>query len=503
MSRVRRAGWTFVSSLGGTLSGVAVALIATPLLLRHLGDERVGAYRAASEWIAYIALLDFGIAGSLQVAFARAIATGDRAGVAGSVRAGVRAGLILGALGLILGLGLVAAAPHLLRDASAEVTAELRIGLLFALLGMVWAALLAFRPLAEAGQRGHIVQIALALQAWVTAGLMIGSAVAGGGLAGQFLAVAAGGGVSALILARDGLRRYPEILGRAPTIVLPVVFSGSMFAFNLLGRIGLHSDAIIVGATLGPSVVVAFAVTQRLLLLADAQVMALGAASWAGLAELDHSGRSELFNRRLIQLTRATGVFAFALIVPMAAAGRAFVSLWVGESRYGGDPLVAATAAYVWVHALAALWGWPLITTGRVRIVLPIYLVGIPLNVAISVGGALHWGVAGPALGSALSIALVWIPWLPLLLRREFGTPLRPLALAVLGPAALGVPCAAAFFAAARAYPVEALDAPEPVRWLALGGGMATVTIAYSALAWALILPREDRAEIRARVFGR
>ena len=503
MNRVRRSGRTFAWSIAGTLSGVAIALVTTPLLLRHLGDERVGAYRAASEWLGYLALLDFGIAGALQILFARAVATGDRSAVASGVRAGFRAGLVLGALGLLGGLGLVLAAPHLLSDASADLVAELRIGLIFALLGMVWASLLAFRPLAEAGQRGHVVQIALSLQAWVTAGLMVASAVAGGGLPGQFLAVAAGGGVSALLLTRDGLHRYPEILTCAPTLAIPIATGGSIFAINILSRAGFHSDAIVVGLTLGPTAVVAFAVTQRLLLLADALVMAIGSSSWAALAELSHSGQSDLFNRRVVQLTRLTGAFGFALIAPMAAATRPFVTLWVGESRYGGDPLVGATAAYVWVHALAALWGWPLLTTGRVRTLLPMYCIGVPLTVALSVGGSLVWGIAGPALGSAVGVALVWIPWLPFLLRREFGTPLRPLVAAALGPAIVGVPFAAGLFALVSAFPPGDFDIPTWAKWLVLGSGMAAGTMVYSTFAWLLILPREDRDEIRRRLSRR
>ena len=504
MSRTRRATWTFALSLGGTVSGVALALITTPILLQHLGDERVGAYRAAAEWVGYLALLDFGIAGSLQVAFARAIGTGNRIGLAGAVRAGVRAGFFLGLLSAVFGLGLALLAPQLLRDASAELTAELRIGLLVALLGAVWGPLIAFRPLADAGQRGHIVQIGLTLQAWVTAGLLIGLAASGFGLPGQFFAVAAGGGVGSLLLARDGLRRFPEILSRsAPAVALPTAFSGAMFAYNLLGRIGLHSDSIIVGMTLGPTSVVAFALTQRLLLLADSQVMALGSSSWAALAELHHQGKTELFNRRLTQLTRLTGVLGFTMIVPLAAATRPFVTLWVGDSRFGGDWLVASTAAYVWVHTITALWGWPLMTTGRVRLVLPIYIVGIPLNIAISITGAIHIGPVGPALGSAISMALIWLPWLPLLLRREFQTPLRPLIRAVAGPAMVGIPSAAAVYGFAIYVPLHELSISVWARWVILLAFIGFGSVAYLVLAWITILPAGDQAELRGRLLGR
>jgi O-antigen/teichoic acid export membrane protein len=385
---------------------------------------------------------------------------------------------------------------------SAETALELRFGLLASLIAIVWVPLIAFRPLAEAGQRGYVVQAALILQSWLTAGLVIGLAVAGAGLVGQFLAIAIGNGLATLVLLWDALRRYPEIVSRAASMaVLPVAFSGSMFVFNLLSRVGLHSDSIIVGLTLGPTSVVAFTVTQRLLLLVDTQVMALGSATWGALAELHHQGQAERFNHRLVQLTRFTGVLAFGLIIPVMAATRPFVGLWVGAGRYGSDLLVISTAVYVWLHAVAALWGWPLITTGRVRAVLPIYLIGIPLNVAVSIAGSLWIGVAGPAIGSAISIAAVWLWWLPCLLRNEFGTALRPLARAVIRPALLGLPLMAGLYCLSTAIDVHELAIAVWARWFVLASGMMISAMLYFFLAWFLVLPREDRDELRARLF--
>jgi len=490
--------------LAASLSGAVVALLTTPILLHYLGDERVGAYRVAIEWAGYLTLLDFGITGALQVAFARALGTGDRAGIAVAVRSGLRAGLYLAAISALFWIGLAVAAPFLLRGMSTETATELRFGLLASLIAVVWVPLIAFRPLAEASQRGYVVQAALIVQSWLTAALVIGLAAAGAGLVGQFLAIAIGNGLGTLILLWDALRRYPEIVSRAASLtVLPVAFSGSMFLFNLLSRIGLHSDSIIVGLTLGPAAVVAFTVTQRLLLLVDAQVMSLGAATWGALAELHHQGQTERFNHRLLQLTRFTGVLAFGLIVPVVAATRPFVGLWVGTGRYGGDLLVITTAVYVWIHAVAALWGWPLITTGHVRAVLPIYFIGIPLNVAISIAGSIWIGVAGPAVGSAISAATIWLLWLPWLLRNQFGTALRPLARAVLSPALLGLPLATGFYLLSATIAPHERTMAVWARWFVLAGGMAVAAMIYFIPAWFLVLPRADRAEFRARFFGR
>ena len=504
MSRSQRASWTFSLSLIASVSTAIAALLTTPVLLHYLGDERVGAYRVAIEWTGYLALLDFGVTGALQVAFAKSLGAGDRAGVAAAVRAGLRAGLILAVIYGAFGLGLVVGAPYMLRGMSVETSTELRLGLLVSLVAVLWVPLIVFRPLAEAGQRGYIVQFALIVQCWLTTGLVIAAAAAGTGLPGQFLVVAVGNGISLLILIWDTLRRYPEILARtAAAVALPIAFSGSMFVYNLLGRIGLLSDSIILGFTLGPTAVVSFVVSQRLLLLADTQVMALGSASWGALAELHHRGEQDLFNLRLTQLTRWTGVFGFALLVPLTSATKPFVDLWVGAGRYGGDLLVIATAGYVWVHTITALWGWPLVTTGRVRALLPLYFVGVPLNIAISVIASLSIGVAGPALGSMISLTLVWLWWLPRVLRREFRIPLRPLARSVVGPAFLGLPLSVGLYIASSYFPVNELAVPLWSRWFILAAVMAVAAVAYCVLAWFLVLPREDRHELRARIFRR
>jgi hypothetical protein len=70
-------------------------------------------------------------------------------------------------------------------------------------------------------------------------------------------------------------------------------------------------------------------------------------------------------------------------------------------------------------------------------------------------------------------------------------------------PAALGVPLAAALYAVPAALPPQELGLPVWGQWLALAGFCAAGAAAYLVLAWFLVLPPEDRAELRARVSGR
>ena len=87
----------------------------------------------------------------------------------------------------------------------------------------------------------------------------------------------------------------------------------------------------------------------------------------------------------------------------------------------------------------------------------------------------------------------VW--YLPLLLRRLFGTSARELVVAVAIPLATGLPYAIATEAVARAYP--------PSGWIALGTEMAVVALCFAVASW-LFLFRADEKTLwpqRIRLF--
>jgi O-antigen/teichoic acid export membrane protein len=504
MSRSGHALRSFFATLAASASSILVGFITTPLLLRWLGDERVGAYRAAIEWVGYLSLLDFGLTGSLQVALARALGRGNCDELAAAVRAGFQGGLRLTALNLLCIIGLALAVPELIRGLNPQIAQELRIGLLASLIGVLWIPLIVFRPLLEAGHLGYLVQLFLVIQQWVSCGLSLALAWGGFGLVGLFLASTLATGVASLLMARVGLLRHPEILrGPAPGITLPVVFSGPMFVFNLCGRLSLLSDLMLIGVLIGPGAVVVFSVTQRLLLVADTQILALGTAVWPALAELYHRGEHERFHARLVQLTRWVGILTGAFLVPITAATPAFVTLWVGEERYGGHLLTVVTSLFVWQHGLIALWGWPLVTLGRVQRLIPLMLTGTVVNVGLSIACTTAFGVVGPAIGSAGGYALVNGWWIVLLLRKEFGTPLAPILRAVVGPTVVAISIGTVCFYLAGEFSPASFNLPNGIQWLLLLNGMAAASLVYILICWFLVLPRADRGELWARVLGR
>ena len=179
-----------------------------------------------------------------------------------------------------------------------------------------------------------------------------------------------------LMLTWDGLRRDPSLLSSAlttpsnPEIRLAIwSLSVPSLLISLSGRIGLLSDDLVAGGFLGPAMAFSLYVTARLPSLAQVQLQAIGAASWAGLAELHAQRAYDTFNRRLVELTTLVAVLGIAGLGPIAAYGRPFFLLWMrGKTvTFGGEAVVIIASVNAFLLGLFSLWGWCFAGTGQVR----------------------------------------------------------------------------------------------------------------------------------------
>lgn len=507
MSRGRRAAWGFGASLVSAAVTAVVGFVSAPVLLHYLGAERVGAFRAATDLLGYLSLLDLGMGVALAGVLAGGVSRGDADEVRAGLAAGVRFYTRLAAAACGLAAVLAVAAPYLFRG-SAGTLAELRVGLLLALPALAVVALTPLRSLADARQRGYAVQLAFTAGTLVGFGASVGLAAAGWGIPGQFAAYSAGIVTAVLLVAADELRRHPDgwaaVAGRVPvpadTAARLRGLNRSGFVLAAAARFALQSDALIINFVLGPAAVMPFVLTQRLIQLATAQTLALGSATWAGLAELYHRGETAVFHRRVADVARYTVVIAAAGVLPAAVWGRSFVRLWVGEEFYAGDLVTALTAAAAVLQALAALFGWLFAGTGKPGRLVRWAVANAGLNVSLSVTATYFVGLPGPLLGTAAAHLLVGSWWFPRALRREFGLPPGLLGKAVVGPL-----LAAAVYGGVLAVVAETVAVTDllPGRvggLVMLGGTFGTAAVGYLLLCWAAVLTPDERADWRDRL---
>ena len=421
------------------------------------------------------------------------------------VRTGVRAYLLLCGLMVVAAAGLSTVLPRLIR-LSARLTEEFWIGCGLYLLTLAFLPLIPFRPLAEAEQRGYLVNLLLAAQLLGAAVAGVALAYAGWGLVGQFAALVIGGVIFHLGLAWDGVRRYPDVLARGQAIAgvgrSLWALSWPTLLFSLSGRIGLLTDDLVVAGLLGPTAVASFFLTQRLIAVAGAQVQAVGGSTWAGLIDLHFRGEQEVFVRRFAQLTRLTAALGAGLLMPLAVWNRDLIVLWVGSDRYAGVWVTWLAGANAWVLGILSVWTWPLTGAGLVRVTLPAIVCSTAVNLGVSFAATAAVGLPGPLIGTAAAFAGVQWWWTLLLLRRHFSVPPRLLLEAVAGPVSLAVPHGIILVVLAKVLPAYGRDWPRWAALLAVAGWLAAASGGYFVLAWFLAFPAADRAELVGRLRG-
>jgi O-antigen/teichoic acid export membrane protein len=262
------------------------------------------------------------------------------------------------------------------------------------------------------------------------------------------------------------------------------VLNRASIVSTLFGRLCLLTDNIIIGLFLGPAAVVPFFLTTRLTQAASGQVQAVGAATWAGLAQLVQSGEIELFHRRLVEVTKITAILAGAVVVPLAALTGPFVSLWVGPDRYAGDLVAGLCVFNTVVLAVYSLWGWVFTGTGRLPRLLPFLVGQAAINFGVSLLATWWFGLPGPLIGTAV-VNIVYNPRIAGILRSEFGGSVRLLFSAVFTAMVPALVLLVVLFAVRQCWPVYT--------WWRFFGELGAAACLYLALAWCVILRGEER----------
>ena len=497
--RTQRSIASYVSALTSSGLTIVFALVATPLRLAWLGEETMGLFRILLDTLAYLTLLEFGIATALSSLFATALARDDSTRVRTLLRLGLRELVKVSALKVLAGLGLTLALLHYLEIPSGLQT-DFIIACGVGVLSTLMTPVNAFRALLEAAQRGYSIQLVLSLQAALSTLLALWFAWLGWGVTGQLAALACGTALSSALLVVASVRRFGDMLTAAPVAAGSVRSASAglrrlnwpAFTIYLSGVMGLLSDSILIAVFLSPRVVMTFFLTQRLASVAQAQLQNIGTASWAAMAEIYARGELGLFNRRAVELTRLVAIASMTLLIPIAAFNRTFIGLWVGPELHGGTAVTLAAALVAFGQAVVSLWGWLFHATGQLPKVVPISVATVTVNLVGSIILVRTYGIVGPLLGTLLSFALVSSWAFPLLMRGSFGLSIPRVAGALAWPVVVGLPVIG----------VSGWASTQPFfhTWQGWLVGTSTTAATYLVMAWMLLLDVQDRLAWRNRV---
>jgi O-antigen/teichoic acid export membrane protein len=417
VARVLRASIATAFGYLRFLLALVAGLVLVPFILHHIDPVVYGYWLASGDVLAYAAMTDFGLLGTLPWLIAEADGRGDRAAIRRLMSNGAMAAIALTVLYGAVVLIIWNLMPSIIKLDAAQRAMVKGPLTLIASIGALNMTLRLFTG-TLAGLQDVRFQGIVSTLAWAAdVALTIVLLKMGYGLYALAAAAAFPGMVSATasmfrvrMIAPDLLRGWPR-----PTVAdIAKLFRESVGAwFSQWGwRLTTATDGIILASLGRPHGVAALAMTSRLGGMLMQMSWLPGDTGLVGLVNLYGEGKAARIRAAVLALLRVYIALAGAGVCVVLAVNPSFVSAWVGEPLYAGDQvngllsvsLMVTTIGHA-VSVVAAVLGY------RMRVGTVTFISGaVQAVLAFTLGARL--GIFGVVLASVLAQAFVLLPLL-------------------------------------------------------------------------------------------
>jgi O-antigen/teichoic acid export membrane protein len=455
-------GLAFTYGYQGIL--MVAGLLLTPFYLRKIGQHDYGLWLVATQLLTYLTLTDFGVVALLPQE--TAYATG-RAGGSGNAKdlpeiVGQTIRLVLYQLPIVMVLALA-----LWLTIPAD-WYGLRWPLGIIMLGYVIAFPLRVLPALLQGLQDLAFCSALQIVTWtISTAVTVWMVFAGWSLTALAVGWLISQTVTTPLYVYRLRTRYPEVLPKGlPQLTWDrarkKLGKGSWTSVAQIAQLLMgNTDLLIIGKVLGPSAVVPYACTSKLVNVLANQVNMLMHVASPGLCELKTAGtRLKLF-QVVVALNHGILSFSGLVFCVTLLLNQWFVTTWVTASQYGGFALTGA----ILVNMLFVHWdtvaAYTVFCFGHQRRISLTNLGNGLMTAGACLGLTLLMGPIGAPLGSLAGTALVGLPFNLSVIAKDVGVSLPRLAISMLGSWSwrFGILAAATWAVAQRWSPKNLLEA--------------------------------------------
>jgi O-antigen/teichoic acid export membrane protein len=430
--RYRRAGVTASTSYIARGLAILTGFVSVPLTVSYLGAERYGIWLTISSVLVWLALMDFGLAGSALVNVLSEAAANDDRAAARQYTASAFWALVT--IALVIGVSFVAAfhlipwrAVFRVSDAISTQELELTCALVLTLF-IINLPLSLLRGIYNGHQEGYLANVW-----WIVGGVI--------SLLSLVVVTRFQGGLPQLVIALSGVpalvvfvsayhvfvRRYPW-LAPAPsaakwTCIRRLLKLGGKYTTIQLAALGIYqSQAMIITQVLGPSQVVIFVVAFKVITL-PVELTYMGTVPF--IAPLGEA--KALHDWRWIKGAFKTATVAsVALGVPLAAVlafvAKPLILFWAGPSAVPDSNLILWLFMYTVLGVSVMMTGQLLSGIGRIETLLLSVVLCSFSCVVLGVLFASWWGLSGVAFAMAISMLVILLPIRAREVRRIFRT---------------------------------------------------------------------------------
>jgi O-antigen/teichoic acid export membrane protein len=395
-----------------------ISLWSLPLALSYLGVERYGVWITITTIVAWVSILDLGIADTLTNAIGEAYAFNDRLLARRQFSNALGATTAIAALAFIVLFCVLTSLDwvRILNVTSSQAQSE------------IFSTLLAGIVVVLAGLPANLLSKTLTgyqevrVSNYITG---LGSMI---GLAGLFLGIHLRLGMALLLLLSVGSGTWIALIGLVWLVVIykPWLFptfevmdkramiallrSGSAFLMiHVAGIMAFGTDNLVVSHYLGAADVTPYAITWRLAGYAGVLQSLVFPALWPAYTEAFNKGEYGWLKKTLTCSVGASLTINTAMLAVLLIWGRQIIRHWAGPSAVPNQSLIVIVGLWNVIAGVMASQSNYLGAIGRNRKQGILSIIAAALNLCLSIFLVKTIGVIGVVLGTIISYLLVLV----------------------------------------------------------------------------------------------
>ncbi len=382
---------------------IAAALVSIPLLLKYLGNERLGLLTIVWVIVGYFSVLDLGLSVAMTRSIAHAIGLDQKKNIPGIFWSGILAQFILGIIGCVLiiltlpfMIGLLNIDPLYIREAQYSfMMCAIAFPLILtssSLVGLLQAAQrfdLTVKVQIPASVLQYLIPIAVA--AWQPQlQYVVLSLILTRILASFFL----------LYFSR---RVFPDLMKscsfRFKEFKELLKFGGWVTVGNLITPIILYSDRFIIGSLLSMASLVYYSVPNeaviKLTFIPGSIVAALFPAFSSLSGMMDYKRINDISSRAIKVILIIMGM----LVLIMFLFSHEIITIWIGsEFSNHSSTIFRILLIGMLINSVARVYYSQIQAMGAAELTAIIQLIELPLQLALSYFLVMKWGLVGAAI---------------------------------------------------------------------------------------------------------
>lgn len=390
-----------------------VGFIMTPIIVKSLGNYDYGIWEIAVSVIGYMGLLQLGIPPAIVRYVARYKALGDRENLNRLFSTAFVILLAIGSACFLVLLIWALVAPQILSSRAADSQRYAFFLVIIAVQVMTIFCGYLFQSIHEGYQRYFFTNAITAVNTLVGAAVLYYLFKQGYGL----IALALGNTIGLIVKftiyrlwlypSRFGAFRFAFSYVDFKLLKELLSFGIKSFVLGIAGRVSHNTDTIVIGAVLGPAVVVFYAIPSNLLQQAKSVIASITLGFMPHFSELiarDENGRSK---SDFLIYSRYVAALAVCLFLAIFFLGPPFIGRWIGvEYSLKGKTILYLLGAASLLQLLNPFHGRILTSMGHHGALAKVRLIEAVLNIGLSLILVRYWGKEGVALGTLVPALL-------------------------------------------------------------------------------------------------